>query len=263
MKRAGGPWSLGHEAVLAALRRADAVISLNPADDAGIAPHRRGTRPAAVASSRSSTRRRSPPRPASAARTGSERFKLDPDVPWLIAVAMMRAATSSPPTACSARRWPRCRSAPGSCSWSATARRGRRSRRRWRRSARASSMPAPQPPEQMPQLLRGRRPVRLAGDQRGVRHGDPRSAGRRPARRRRPQRRRAGARGRRADRPAGDAGRSGAAFAAHVAALLDDAERRAGLRRRGARQGRRRARHRRRRRMRSTGSCSSVAKVRA
>ncbi len=38
-KRAGGPWTLGHEATLAALRQAQAVISLNPADDAGVLPH--------------------------------------------------------------------------------------------------------------------------------------------------------------------------------------------------------------------------------
>jgi glycosyltransferase involved in cell wall biosynthesis len=93
MKRAGGPWSLGHEAVLAALRRADAAISLNPADDAGIAPHLAApdrlrhlkpfldTAPFAAAA-----RARAAHRMAVA-----ERFKLDPDVPWLVAVAMMRA----------------------------------------------------------------------------------------------------------------------------------------------------------------------------
>lgn len=39
MKRAGGPWARGHESTLAALRAADAVVSLNPADDAGVNPH--------------------------------------------------------------------------------------------------------------------------------------------------------------------------------------------------------------------------------
>jgi glycosyltransferase involved in cell wall biosynthesis len=35
-KRAGGPWTLGHDAVARAIRRADAVIGLNSADRAGI-----------------------------------------------------------------------------------------------------------------------------------------------------------------------------------------------------------------------------------
>ena len=38
-KRANGPWGVGHEAVLAALKRADAVVSLNPADEAGVRPY--------------------------------------------------------------------------------------------------------------------------------------------------------------------------------------------------------------------------------
>lgn len=37
-KRAGGPWDIGHRAVAAALRRADRVIGLNPADRAAILP---------------------------------------------------------------------------------------------------------------------------------------------------------------------------------------------------------------------------------
>jgi glycosyltransferase involved in cell wall biosynthesis len=41
MKRANGPWARGHRATLAALARADAVVSLNPADDAGVAAHLR------------------------------------------------------------------------------------------------------------------------------------------------------------------------------------------------------------------------------
>jgi glycosyltransferase involved in cell wall biosynthesis len=38
MKRATGPWALGHRAVVAALRRADRVIGLNPADRDGVQP---------------------------------------------------------------------------------------------------------------------------------------------------------------------------------------------------------------------------------
>jgi glycosyltransferase involved in cell wall biosynthesis len=37
-KRADGPWALGHRAVEAALRRADRVIGLNPADREGVLP---------------------------------------------------------------------------------------------------------------------------------------------------------------------------------------------------------------------------------
>jgi glycosyltransferase involved in cell wall biosynthesis len=92
MKRAGGPWSLGHEAVLAALKRADAVISLNPADDAGLRPHLGApcrlhhmapfleSAPYARAA-----RQREDCRSTCAAE-----FGLDQDQPWLVAVAMMR-----------------------------------------------------------------------------------------------------------------------------------------------------------------------------
>lgn len=37
-KRAGGPWQIGHRAVAAALRRADLVLGLNPADRDGVLP---------------------------------------------------------------------------------------------------------------------------------------------------------------------------------------------------------------------------------
>lgn len=37
-KRAGGPWDIGHQAVEAALRQADRVIGLNPADREGVLP---------------------------------------------------------------------------------------------------------------------------------------------------------------------------------------------------------------------------------
>jgi glycosyltransferase involved in cell wall biosynthesis len=92
MKRAGGPWSLGHEAVLAALRRADAVISLNPADDESVLPHLSDAHrlhrlapflesaPFAAAADARATHRA----------TAAAAFDLDPTIPWLIAVAMMR-----------------------------------------------------------------------------------------------------------------------------------------------------------------------------
>jgi glycosyltransferase involved in cell wall biosynthesis len=92
MKRAGGPWSLGHEAVLAALRRADAVISVNPADDAGVLSHLGGAdRLHHVAPFLESApfAEAADARAAHRAEVAKE-FGLDPAVPWLIAVAMMR-----------------------------------------------------------------------------------------------------------------------------------------------------------------------------
>jgi glycosyltransferase involved in cell wall biosynthesis len=88
MKRAGGPWSLGHEAVLAALRRADAVISLNPADDTGLAPHL--SAPSRILHLKPFLDA-APFAAASRDRAAIARdLNLDPDQPWLVAVAMMR-----------------------------------------------------------------------------------------------------------------------------------------------------------------------------
>jgi len=91
-KRAGGPWSLGHEATIAALARAAAIISLNHADEAGVAPH--------VASAERLHRLKpfldiAPYAAAAAARdrhraATAQRFGLDADRPWLLAVGMMR-----------------------------------------------------------------------------------------------------------------------------------------------------------------------------
>jgi glycosyltransferase involved in cell wall biosynthesis len=91
-KRAGGPWSLGHEATIAALRRAAAVVSLNPADDAGVLPY--------LASPQRLHRLKpfvdlAPYAAAANVRTANrtvigQRFDLDRDVPWLVTVAMMR-----------------------------------------------------------------------------------------------------------------------------------------------------------------------------
>ena len=91
-KQAGGRWDLGHRSSIEALERADLVIGLNPNDAAGIAPH---CRPDAV-------RLALPPfvecapfvdasRQRGAARTALvTRWQLDPDVPVLLVVAMMR-----------------------------------------------------------------------------------------------------------------------------------------------------------------------------
>ncbi|WP_189052586.1 glycosyltransferase family 4 protein, partial [Aliidongia dinghuensis] len=91
-KQAVGPWTAGHAAVQAALGRADAVIGLNPADAAGVLPlladpGRYHALPPfldlapfdAARAARDEARR------ALAAARG-----LDPALPWLVTVAMMR-----------------------------------------------------------------------------------------------------------------------------------------------------------------------------
>jgi glycosyltransferase involved in cell wall biosynthesis len=91
-KRAGGSWGLGHAAAVAALRRASAVVSLNPADDDGVRPHLAAperlhrVKPFLDAAPYAAALR------ARAAHrlAVSRRFGLEPDRPWLLAVAMMR-----------------------------------------------------------------------------------------------------------------------------------------------------------------------------
>lgn len=91
-KRAEGAWSRGHAAVEAAIRRADAVIQLNPTDVECVrpllaAPDRLtlmkpfldGTPYRAAARERASHRARL-----------ARQLKLDPAKPWLLAVGMMR-----------------------------------------------------------------------------------------------------------------------------------------------------------------------------
>ncbi|MDB5359313.1 MAG: glycosyl transferase family 1 [Rhodospirillales bacterium] len=91
-KQADGPWAAGHAAVAAAVARADAVIGLNPADAACVRPlladpDRYHALPAFLDTA-----------PFEAARAGRDRIRsalarahdIDPDVPWLITVAMMR-----------------------------------------------------------------------------------------------------------------------------------------------------------------------------
>ncbi len=87
-KRAGGPWDLGHRATLAALDRAAAVIALNPRDTECLPDARRVRllRPFLDPE---------PYRSAAAARPRhraelAKSLDLDPDRPWLLAVAMMR-----------------------------------------------------------------------------------------------------------------------------------------------------------------------------
>ena len=87
-KRAGGPWDLGHRATLEALAGAQAVISLNAADLPCLPP---GGRVCSVAPFLDA----GPYQAAAAGRArhraaAAEALGLDPAVPWIIAVAMMR-----------------------------------------------------------------------------------------------------------------------------------------------------------------------------
>jgi glycosyltransferase involved in cell wall biosynthesis len=91
-KRAGGAWQLGHANVCRALARARAVLSINPADDEGVLPllaapdrlHRLAPFLDAAPFARAA-RERAAHRAAAA-----QRFALDPALPWLLTVAMMR-----------------------------------------------------------------------------------------------------------------------------------------------------------------------------
>jgi glycosyltransferase involved in cell wall biosynthesis len=92
MKRSGGPWSMGHEATLAALRRAAMCISLNPTDDAGIAPHL--AEPGRLASLKpfidSWPYRRAARERAANCISVWQRYSLPASMPKLLTVAMMR-----------------------------------------------------------------------------------------------------------------------------------------------------------------------------
>jgi glycosyltransferase involved in cell wall biosynthesis len=92
MKRAGGAWDIGHRALLAALARADGVISLNPGDAPALEPHLSPTATGAVLPPFLDTR------PYAAAADSRDmhrdawarRLKIDSARPWLLAVAMQR-----------------------------------------------------------------------------------------------------------------------------------------------------------------------------
>ena len=78
-KRAGGAWDIGHRAVEAALRQADAVLGLNPADRAGVLPYLAHPQRSIAL-----------PPFLDARRYGLRRSRRPEAVPRLIAVAMMR-----------------------------------------------------------------------------------------------------------------------------------------------------------------------------
>jgi len=92
-KQANGPWRMGHAAATKAVARADAIISLNAADEAGLRPW---------VAHESRLHRLAPfldPAPFAAAQADRLRHRtalardhgLDPAQPWLATVAMMRA----------------------------------------------------------------------------------------------------------------------------------------------------------------------------
>lgn len=92
-RQAAGPWAVGHAAALRALRAADLVLSMTERDRggllaAGIAAERVRPFPPFLdaAPFRAAALRRARHRAELAARLG-----LEPEVPWLLAVAMMRA----------------------------------------------------------------------------------------------------------------------------------------------------------------------------
>ena len=91
-KQAGGPWARGHAASERAIRQADVVLALTARDAACLAP---------LIAPPAELRRLPPfldPKPYQAAAAQRDRhraalaarFNLDPDQPWLLAVAMMR-----------------------------------------------------------------------------------------------------------------------------------------------------------------------------
>ena len=85
--RADGAWAAGHESVVAALRQAAAVIGLNPADEAGVLTVLSDARRYHALPPFVDLRTFAAPvdRAPVAASLG-----LDPDQPWLVALAMMR-----------------------------------------------------------------------------------------------------------------------------------------------------------------------------
>ncbi|MEZ5668224.1 MAG: glycosyltransferase family 4 protein [Alphaproteobacteria bacterium] len=91
-KRLAGPWVHGERAVAAALARADAVLSLNPADEPAVSAHL--DRPDRIRPLLPFLDLDAPPaQPADRAANRAAvaaRYGLPADRPWLLAVAMMR-----------------------------------------------------------------------------------------------------------------------------------------------------------------------------
>ncbi len=226
--RRAGKWALGHEAVAAALRRADGVIHLNPRDAVCVEPL---LKPGAASATIRPFLETVPFATAAAGRAMHrkalcERFAIDPATPIMLAVGMMRPGDKLD-------------------SYRALgAALGRLADRPWHLVVAGDGPAEPDvraalaplgggvayagfvPEKALPALLCRRGPLCLARHPRGLRHGDPRGAVGRPRRGRR-------------RRPGGvpDIVRDGntglltpegdqAAFAAAVAALLGDPGRR-------------------------------------
>jgi len=90
-KRAAGQWAFGHAAAAAAIRRADALIVLNPADRACLEPLARDARTLIDMKPFVDAAQYAAPADRSALRFGmARRYGLDERRVWLLAVAMMR-----------------------------------------------------------------------------------------------------------------------------------------------------------------------------
>lgn len=86
-KQAGGRWDLGFNASREAIQRADLILSLNPSDEGGI-HDARSDAPLAYLPPYLD---RAPHARAEHSRLQlAQQFNLNPDIPWLIAVGMMR-----------------------------------------------------------------------------------------------------------------------------------------------------------------------------
>jgi glycosyltransferase involved in cell wall biosynthesis len=89
-KQEGGPWQLGHEAVAEALRRADLVLQPNPADAECVLPLLAAPERLVPLTPFIDTAPFRLVERSGARATIAETFSLEPDVPWLLCVAMMR-----------------------------------------------------------------------------------------------------------------------------------------------------------------------------
>ena len=89
-KRASGSYALGHEAAAAAIRRADALLILNPADAEGLAGIADPARCHRLPPFLDARRPQGPPR-KEARGTIARALSLPEGEPWILAVAMMRA----------------------------------------------------------------------------------------------------------------------------------------------------------------------------
>jgi glycosyltransferase involved in cell wall biosynthesis len=87
-KRLTGPWAEGERAARAALARASAVLSINPADDAGVLEH--VDRPDRLFRLVPFLDLAAEPQPAADRAALATRFAIPVEEPWLLAVAMMR-----------------------------------------------------------------------------------------------------------------------------------------------------------------------------